>query len=51
MLGLGKDCQGSGGGIGAGNIMDGFISTYVWPAAIMIGQSLLVLVTLLLFIA
>ena len=31
--------------------MDGFISTYVWPAAIMLAQSLLVLVTLLIFIA
>ncbi|MCA1366258.1 NADH-quinone oxidoreductase subunit NuoH [Bradyrhizobium sp. BRP14] len=31
--------------------MDAFISTYVWPAAIMIGQSLLLLVALLLFIA
>ncbi|MFA7414168.1 MAG: NADH-quinone oxidoreductase subunit NuoH [Rhizobium sp.] len=31
--------------------MDSFVSTYVWPAAIMIGQSLLMLVALLLFIA
>ncbi len=31
--------------------MDGFITTYVWPAAIMLAQSLLVLVALLLFIA
>ena len=31
--------------------MDSFVSTYVWPAAIMIGQSLLLLVALLLFIA
>ncbi|QRM55014.1 NADH-quinone oxidoreductase subunit NuoH [Sinorhizobium sp. BG8] len=31
--------------------MDSIISTYVWPAAIMIGQSLLLLVALLLFIA
>ena len=31
--------------------MDGFLSTYVWPAAIMIGQSLLLLVALLIFIA
>ncbi|AKI00372.1 NADH:ubiquinone oxidoreductase subunit 1 (chain H) [Hoeflea sp. IMCC20628] len=51
MLGLGEDRQGSGGGIGAGNIMDGFISTYLWPAAIMLGQSLLLLVSLLIFVA
>jgi NADH-quinone oxidoreductase subunit H len=51
MLGLGKDRQGSGGGIGARNIMDGFITTYVWPGAIMLGQSLLMLVALLLFVA
>ncbi|MCF3642031.1 NADH-quinone oxidoreductase subunit NuoH [Rhizobium sp. TRM95111] len=31
--------------------MDAFVSTYVWPAAIMIAQSLLLLVALLLFIA
>lgn len=31
--------------------MDSFVSTYVWPAAIMIGQSLLLLVCLLVFIA
>ena len=31
--------------------MDNFVSTYVWPAAIMIGQSLLLLVCLLVFIA
>ncbi|SSC68305.1 NADH-quinone oxidoreductase subunit NuoH [Ciceribacter selenitireducens] len=31
--------------------MDSFVSTYVWPAAIMIGQSLLLLVALLVFIA
>ncbi len=31
--------------------MDTFVSTYVWPAAIMIGQSLLLLVALLVFIA
>src|SRR5690606_40006766 len=31
--------------------MDSFVSTYVWPAAIMIGQSLLLLVALLIFIA
>src|SRR6478752_9350003 len=31
--------------------MDAFISTYVWPLLIMIGQSLLLLVTLLVFIA
>ncbi len=31
--------------------MDAFVSTYVWPAAIMIGQSLLLLVALLIFIA
>ncbi|MFC3165336.1 MULTISPECIES: NADH-quinone oxidoreductase subunit NuoH [Ciceribacter] len=31
--------------------MDSFVSTYVWPAAIMIAQSLLLLVALLLFIA
>ncbi|MGB3814788.1 MAG: NADH-quinone oxidoreductase subunit NuoH [Shinella sp.] len=31
--------------------MDAFISTYVWPAAIMIAQSLLLLVALLVFIA
>ncbi|MBP2234843.1 NADH-quinone oxidoreductase subunit H [Sinorhizobium kostiense] len=31
--------------------MDAFISTYVWPGAIIIGQSLLLLVALLLFIA
>ncbi|OLP58486.1 NADH-quinone oxidoreductase subunit H [Xaviernesmea oryzae] len=31
--------------------MDGFFSTYVWPAAIMIGQTLLLLVALLIFIA
>ncbi|MCC8933861.1 MULTISPECIES: NADH-quinone oxidoreductase subunit NuoH [Rhizobiaceae] len=31
--------------------MDNFVSTYVWPAAIMIGQSLLLLVSLLVFIA
>jgi len=31
--------------------MDAFISTYVWPTAIMIAQSLLLLVALLIFIA
>ncbi|ASY68427.1 MULTISPECIES: NADH-quinone oxidoreductase subunit NuoH [Sinorhizobium/Ensifer group] len=31
--------------------MDAFISSYVWPTAIMIGQSLLLLVALLVFIA
>ncbi len=31
--------------------MDSFVSTYVWPAAIMIGQSLLLLVVLLVVIA
>lgn len=31
--------------------MDQFLSTYVWPALIMVGQSLLLLVALLLFIA
>ncbi|MDQ0454016.1 NADH-quinone oxidoreductase subunit NuoH [Rhizobium paknamense] len=31
--------------------MDSFFSSYVWPAAIMIGQSLLLLVCLLVFIA
>ncbi len=31
--------------------MDAFISTYVWPTAIIIGQSLLLLVALLIFIA
>ena len=31
--------------------MESFFSTYVWPAAIMIGQSLLLLVALLIFIA
>ena len=31
--------------------MDAFVSTYVWPTAIMIGQSLLLLVALLVFIA
>ncbi|MBP1874603.1 NADH-quinone oxidoreductase subunit H [Ensifer adhaerens] len=31
--------------------MDAFISTYVWPAIIMVAQSLLLLVALLLFIA
>ncbi|MEM5472577.1 NADH-quinone oxidoreductase subunit NuoH [Hoeflea sp. AS60] len=31
--------------------MDGFITTYVWPGAIILAQSLLVLVALLLFIA
>ncbi|CAN7542367.1 NADH-quinone oxidoreductase subunit NuoH [Pararhizobium sp. LjRoot238] len=31
--------------------MDAFILTYVWPTAIMIGQSLLLLVALLIFIA
>ncbi|WP_047029811.1 NADH-quinone oxidoreductase subunit NuoH [Hoeflea sp. IMCC20628] len=31
--------------------MDGFISTYLWPAAIMLGQSLLLLVSLLIFVA
>jgi len=31
--------------------MDAFFSTYVWPTVIMIGQSLLLLVALLLFIA
>ncbi|MFC3071903.1 NADH-quinone oxidoreductase subunit NuoH [Shinella pollutisoli] len=31
--------------------MDAFISTYVWPAVIMVAQSLLLLVALLLFIA
>jgi NADH-quinone oxidoreductase subunit H len=31
--------------------MDNFVSTYVWPAAIMIGQSLLLLACLLVFIA
>ncbi|MDO9415923.1 NADH-quinone oxidoreductase subunit NuoH [Pararhizobium sp.] len=31
--------------------MDTFVSTYVWPTAIMIGQSLLLMVALLVFIA
>ena len=31
--------------------MDAFISSYVWPAIIMIAQSLLLLVALLIFIA
>lgn len=31
--------------------MDAFVSTYVWPAIIMVAQSLLLLVALLLFIA
>ena len=31
--------------------MDGFISTYVWPGAIMLGQSLLLLSSLLIFVA
>ncbi|MDI7864362.1 NADH-quinone oxidoreductase subunit NuoH [Rhizobiaceae bacterium n13] len=31
--------------------MDSFVTSYVWPAAIMIGQSLLLLVALLIFIA
>ena len=31
--------------------MDAFVETYVWPAAIMIGQSLLLMVCLLVFIA
>src|SRR5690606_15349549 len=31
--------------------MDSFFSSYVWPALIMIGQSLLLLVCLLVFIA
>ena len=31
--------------------MDSFVSTYIWPAAIIIGQSLLVMVLLLVFIA
>src|ERR671912_663839 len=31
--------------------MDAFISTYVWPTALMIAQSLLLLVALLIFIA
>ncbi|MBN9028354.1 MAG: NADH-quinone oxidoreductase subunit H [Rhizobiales bacterium 63-7] len=31
--------------------MDSFVSNYVWPTAIMVGQSLLLLVALLLFIA
>ncbi|MBC7282405.1 NADH-quinone oxidoreductase subunit NuoH [Hoeflea sp.] len=31
--------------------MDGFISTYVWPGAIMLGQSLLLLSALLIFVA
>jgi len=31
--------------------MDAFVSTYVWPTAIMIGQSLLLMVALLVFIA
>ncbi|QLF70110.1 NADH-quinone oxidoreductase subunit NuoH [Peteryoungia desertarenae] len=31
--------------------MDSFVSTYVWPAAIIIGQSLLLMVALLIFIA
>ncbi|MDP3524179.1 MAG: NADH-quinone oxidoreductase subunit NuoH, partial [Hoeflea sp.] len=31
--------------------MDGFISTYAWPAAIIVGQSLLLIVALLIFIA
>lgn len=31
--------------------MDNFVSTYVWPAAIIVGQSLLLLVCLLVFIA
>ena len=31
--------------------MDSFVSTYLWPALIMIGQSLLLLVCLLIFIA
>ena len=31
--------------------MDGFISTYAWPAAIIVGQSLLLVTALLIFIA
>jgi NADH-quinone oxidoreductase subunit H len=31
--------------------MDGFYGTYVWPAAVILGQSLLLLVALLVFIA
>ena len=31
--------------------MDSFVSNYVWPTAIMVGQSLLLLVCLLVFIA
>src|SRR5690606_34132064 len=31
--------------------MDSFVSTYLWPALIMVGQSLLLLVALLVFIA
>ena len=31
--------------------MDGFITTYLWPAAVMLAQSLLLLVALLIFIA
>jgi hypothetical protein len=51
-FGLGEpDRQGRGGGIRAGNTMDGFITTYVWPGAIILAQSLLLLVALLIFIA
>jgi len=31
--------------------MDGFLTTYIWPGLIMVGQSLLLLVALLIFIA
>ena len=31
--------------------MESFVTTYLWPALIMIGQSLLLLVALLLFVA
>lgn len=51
MLGLGEDRQGDSGGIGAGNTMDGFITNYVWPGAIILAQSVLMLVALLIFIA
>lgn len=50
MLSLGFGYFKSGGGIGR-RAMDTFVSNYVWPAAILIGQSLLMIVCLLVFIA
>jgi NADH-quinone oxidoreductase subunit H len=47
MLGARRRPAGDGGGV----TMDGFFSSYVVPTAIIVGQSLLLLVTLLIFVA